>query len=144
MAALLKPKTVTVTSLDGEEKDFIISRLPATVGREIVAQYPLAALPKIGDYAVNEAMALKMMAYVAVAGVEPELRLTTKVLVDNHATDWEMLFQLERAMLAYNTSFFGKEGLSTFFGTIGETFKQYLMKTLTDLLAASSKLKPPA
>jgi hypothetical protein len=87
----------------------------------------------------------KMMAYVAVADSEPELRLTTKALVDNHATDWEMLFQLERAMLAYNTSFFEKENLSTFFGTIGETLKQYLMKTLTDLLAASSKQgKPPS
>lgn len=140
---LLKPQAVTVTSLDGDEKTFFISRLPAVQGREIVAKYPMSALPKVGDYAVNEETMLKLVSFVAVE--KPDgLRLTTRALVDNHVSDWEMLFQLEKAMLAYNTSFFGNGKTWDFFGNIGQSLKAFLISTLTDLLAASSKPGKPA
>lgn len=49
---LIKPKEITVIDSDREEHTFIISRLPATIGREILAKYPLSNAPKIGDYEV--------------------------------------------------------------------------------------------
>ena len=135
---LLKPQLVTVTSLDGVEKAFFMSRLPAVQGREIVAKYPMSALPKVGDYAVNEEVMLKLMSFVAVEKADG-LRLTTRALVDNHVSDWEMLFQLEKAMLSYNTSFFTNGNTSDFFVTIAHTLKAFLISTLMDLSAASSK-----
>lgn len=36
---LIKPKEITITDADREEHTFIISRLPATIGREILAKY---------------------------------------------------------------------------------------------------------
>ena len=53
MSDLIKPKEITITDLDGDEKTFIISRLPATVGREVLAKYPVANAPKLGDYGVS-------------------------------------------------------------------------------------------
>lgn len=144
MVDLVKPKSLTVTSLDGETKEFFISRMPAVQGREIVAKYPMSALPKIGDYAVNEETMLKMMGFVAVAAADG-LRLTTKALVDNHVSDWEMLAQLEKGMLAYNTSFFGNGTTWNFLGNLKQTLKAFLIETLTDSLAVSSKAgKPPS
>jgi hypothetical protein len=143
MADLLKPKEVTVTSLDGDEKVFRIHRLPAVQGREIVANITVSALPKLGDYAVNEATMLKMMAFVEAKSKDKWVRLENQTLVDNHVSDWEMLFQLEKAMLSYNTSFFGNGKIYAFFGTISQSLKALLTSTLTDLLAASSKPKGP-
>ena len=146
IAGLLKPKSFEATTLDGEARVFWISRLPATLGREIVAVYPMSALPKIGDYAVNEATMLKMLAHVAVEIAPGNFqRLTTRALVDNHTGDWECLFAVERAMLAYNTSFFQNGKISDIFADIGQNLSRWISKTLTDLLAASSRQgKPPS
>ncbi|VDY34656.1 Uncharacterised protein [Morganella morganii] len=91
-------------------KTFIISRLPAITGREILAKYPLSNAPKIGDYEVSKDAMLKMMAYVCVPVSGEELPLKTQALIDNHVPDGESLIRLELEMLKYNTSFFGKGG----------------------------------
>ena len=83
---LIEPKDQPVTDRAGKEKVFIISKLPATVGREVAAKYPVSILPKIGDYAVSEATMLLLMSYVAVPPATPggpPLQLTTKELVNN-------------------------------------------------------------
>ncbi len=139
MADLLKPKEITATTLDGETRTYIISRVPAVQAREIMATYPMSALPKIGDYKVNEQTMLAMMKFVAAQSGDTQVRLETRVLVDNHVPDWEVLFQIEKAMLSYNTSFFTKEKTSDFFGTLKATARQWLIETLTDLSAASSR-----
>ena len=144
MTTLLKPKEITVTGLDGEQKAFVLHRLPAVQGREIVAKYPMSALPKIGDYATNEETMLKLMQFVAAKSTDGHLTpLSTRALVDSHVTDWEMLFQIEKGMLAYNTSFFTNEKTFDFFDTLKATSKAWLISMLTDLSAASSKPKGP-
>lgn len=140
----LNPKLLPVQGRDGEFKDFVISHFPATVGREIVTQYPLTAIPKIGDYKTNEALMLRMMAYVAVVvpaqGDAPErcLELSTRTLVDNHVGDHERLMRLEWALMEYNCSFFGNGKASTFFETIAEKGKALIIQTLTDFSRQSS------
>ncbi|MEM8085904.1 hypothetical protein Q4R24_17360, partial [Morganella morganii] len=104
---LIKPKEVAVKDADGVEKTFIISRLPAITGREILAKYPLSNAPKIGDYEVSKDAMLKMMAYVCVPVSGEEIPLKTQALIDNHVPDGESLIRLELEMLKYNTSFFG-------------------------------------
>jgi len=140
MSILLKPKEVKLSDADGIERTYMVSRLPAVAGREIVTQYPLSAMPKVGDYAVNEGMMLKLMAYVAVVKDDgTELRLTTRVLIDNHVSDWEVLAKLEMAMMEHNVSFFRNGRALNFFEAIARKAQPWISQMLTDL---SGQLSP--
>lgn len=145
---LLKTKEVSVEDQDGTTHRFLVSRLPAVEGREIVTQYPISAMPKVGDYKVNEAIMLKLMSYVAV--VKPgesgdnQIILTTKALVNNHIPDWEVLAKVEMAMMEHNVSFFRNGRGLTFFEAIARKVQASVSPMLTDLLAQLSKqTKPP-
>lgn len=133
---LLQPKEFSVTTQTGEPRVYILSKFPAIAGREIVAKYPLSAMPKVGDYAVNEETMLKLMAYVGVPreGAEP-LQLTTRALVDNHIPDWETLARIEIATMEYNVSFFGNGKASGFLDAITAKAQALLSQTLTGSLA---------
>lgn len=141
---MIEPKEIEVAGIDGSSKTFIISKVPATVGREIVAKYPTSLTPKIGDYAVNEEIMIKMISHVsAVSADGGHIPLKTKALIDNHCTDWQMLARLEFAMLEYNTSFFGDGKVSGLLVTLAEKLKPFLIKILTDFSAQSSQSKKP-
>ena len=137
---MIEKKEISVKCIDGTEKAFLISKFPAIAGREIVTQYPISNIPKVGSYKVSEEIMLKLMCYV---GVELEggtvQMLTTKVLVDNHVPDWEALGRIEVAMLGHNTSFFLKGKISSFSDTIKANAGQLISSTLTDLLAQLSQ-----
>ncbi|MBG6006333.1 hypothetical protein I5E98_08055 [Proteus mirabilis] len=128
---LIKPKEITVIDSDRQQHTFIISRLPATIGREILAKYPLSNAPKIGDYEVSKEAMLKMMEYVAVEKEGQEIYLKTSTLIDNHVPDGEALIRLELEMLKYNTSFFGNGG--------SQNFLQYLLGKLSGSLPSIIK-----
>ena len=143
---LIKPKEITVIDSDRQQHTFIISRLPATIGREILAKYPLSNAPKIGDYEVSKEAMLKMMAYVAVEKEGQEIYLKTSTLIDNHVPDGEALIRLELEMLKYNTSFFGNGGSQNFlqylFGKISGSLPS-IIKTLMASLPSSSQPASP-
>lgn len=138
MADLIKPQNITVKDRDGNEHSFVISRLPATVGREILAKYPVANVPKLGDYGTSTEAMLLMMRYV---GIERDdgsiLTLKTQALIDNHVPDGEALIRLELEMLKYNTSFFGLAGNSDFVGSLLQKYLPLVIKTLMDSLPPS-------
>lgn len=142
MADLIKPEEITVTTADGVEVVYVISRLPATVAREVITQYPVSALPKLGDYGRNEELMLKMFQYVGVAGKggngQP-LMLKTRALIDNHVEDFETLIRLEMAMLEKNCSFFAKGKASGYLASLAEKVQTLITSTLTDSLRAFSK-----
>lgn len=137
---LLEPKEITIKTLNGNDKTYVISKFPAIAGREIIAGYPLTAVPKMAEYSANEAIMLKAICYVGIPrptinGVEQApLMLVTKELVDNHVPDWETLAKLEIEMMKYNTSFFGQGEISTFLNTIIKKFLVSVSPTLTPLL----------
>lgn len=134
---LIKPKAIAVKNLDGGEKEFIISRLPATVGREILAKYPVANIPKVGDYGVStEAMRL-MFNYIAVDVDGKQVKLSTQALIDNHVEDGEQLIRLEMEMLRYNTSFFGGAGSSDFLSSLLEKHLPSIIQIVTRSLQQS-------
>lgn len=140
MAELIQPKEVEIETQAGEKRVYIVSKFPAVQGREIIAKYPLSAMPKLGDYAVNEETMLKLMAFVAVPRDEgAPLQLSTRGLVDNHVPDWETLARVEWAMMEYNVSFFGNGKGLTFFEAIAAKAQAYLSRTLTDLSAQLSQ-----
>lgn len=135
---MLEPKTVSIKCLDGTEKEFVISKFPALVGREVVTQYPTTAAPKVGDYQRNEELLLKMMSYVAAITPGGEIKLTTRELVNNHVPDYEALMRLEAKMLEYNTSFFNLAGVSTLLGGIEGKARELITQMLT-LLSQQSQ-----
>lgn len=139
MSTLIQPKPYDVELPDGTTKTFILSKFPAVQGREIVTQYPLSAMPKVGDYNVNESVMLKLMAFVAVEVNGVTMPLRTKELVNNHVPDWETLARLEIAMMEYNCSFFGNGRASTFFDAFAQKAKSFLLQMSTDLSAQSSQ-----
>lgn len=136
---MIQPKEITIETQAGESRTYVLSKFPAIQGREIIAKYPLSAMPKLGDYAVNEETMLKLMGFVAVPRDSGEpLRLSTRALVDNHVPDWETLARIEFAMMEYNVSFFGNGKGSTFLEAISQKAQVLISKTLTDLLAQFS------
>lgn len=99
---MIEPKEIEI---DG--KTFVISKYPATEGREIVAKYPSENMPKLGSYQVSHEIMLKNISHAALKDSDGTLRpLKTKALIDNHVGSWETLVKLEWAILEYNISFF--------------------------------------
>lgn len=137
--ALLNPVEKTFTTREGGGKVFILSHFPAVQGREIIAQYPLTAAPKVGDYAQNEAIMRKLMAFVAVPTDAGPLQLTTDALINNHVPDPLLLAKIEIAMLEYNLGFSLAEGLSNLSDVFGTTLRTWISKTLMGLSAQSSQ-----
>lgn len=138
MIDLIKPKEIELADMDGNVRTYVISRLPYPVGREVAAVYPVANMPKVGDYKASEAVMLKLMKYVAIQPEESDMiRLSNMDLIANHIPDTTVGLKLEAAMLAYNFDFFGQGGLSGFLKGFLETRLPSIIKTLTPLLPPS-------
>lgn len=143
---LIEPKEVQIADIAGSEKTYYISKIPCIPAREIVTQYPVTAMPKIGEYKLNEALMLRLMTYVeAVASDGSRIRLSSPALVNNHVTDYEALARLEAAMFEYNTSFFGKGKNFISSGSFAKKAAGLISQILTALSEQSSqKAKPPS
>ncbi len=102
---LIEPKEITI-DYEGQELKFNIGKFPATVGREIITQYPVNNIPKLGSYLESENIMLKLMQYVERVYDDRVQPLSNKALVDNHIPSWEVLIKLEGNVLDYNCSFF--------------------------------------
>lgn len=131
---LLQPKSIEING-----KTFILSKFTATAGREIVSKYPLSMVPKLGDYAVNEATMLKLMSFVGVDLDGRTQPLSNRALVDNHCVDWETLALIEKEMLEYNCSFLTSGLVSTFLQDLAQNIPQWISQMLTGLLAELSE-----
>lgn len=132
---MIQPKEITIKTQAGDEKVFIISKFPATVGREIICKYPLSGLPKLGEYSVNEETMVKCLSHAsAITEAGTELPLKNKAFIDNHVPDWETLVRLEFALLEYNCSFFQAGKISSFLDLIVARIEPLISKTLTDSL----------
>lgn len=137
---MIEPKEHTVKQADGSDRVYILSKVPAVAGREIVAKYPLANVPKLGDYPASEEVMFKLMAYVqAVTKDGQTVPLTTRALIDNHVPDTMTLMRLEAAMLEYNFGFFVRALSSGFFGSFSQKAEQWITGTLTPLLEQLSR-----
>lgn len=139
---LLEPKNVDIVTGSGATKTFIISKFPAIAGRRIIAKYPLSAMPKIGDYEVNQETMLEAMSYVAVPveGAEP-LRLSDANMVDNHIPDWETLAKLELALMEYNCSFFANGAIQSFIEVLVSKAAPILSQIVTSSVQVLSKME---
>lgn len=131
----IEPKQITLSG-----KTYVLTKFPATVGREIITQYPMTALPKIGEYKTNHALMLKIMSYVGVMvdGRHDPLMLTTEDLINNHIAKTEDLMRIEWAMIEHSFDFFADGRASGWLGMVADRISPLITKTLTDLLGQSS------
>ena len=134
---LISPQEITI-EYEGEELKFNIGKFPATVGREIISKYPIANLPKVGDYQTSEETMLKLMCYVERVYPDRVQPLVNKALVDNHIPSWEVLAQLEIKVIEYNCSFFGNGKAFDFLKKSVTLAEPKITEILTALLAKSS------
>lgn len=121
-------------------RKYIISKVPATVGREILFKYPTSNIPKIGDYAASQDIMLKLMSYVQ--AVTPEgnrIELKTQTLVDNHIPNAETLILLEKEMFNYNFDFFHDGNASAFLNGLEKRATTKGIEILTTLLERLSQ-----
>ena len=128
---VLKSKIVTIADLDGVEKQFKIHRVPAVLGREIFTQYPITAIPKVGNYEANENLMLQLIQYAQVESEGSWVALENRVLIDSHISCWEMLIKLEKELVQYNTGFLAKGNLST-------ALKSLLTQVLTSIKSSET------
>lgn len=137
---MLEPKEVVV---DG--KVYVISKFPAVAGRKIMTQYPISAIPKVGEYGTNEEMMYLIMTYVAVKNVanNTELQLVNRDLIDNHVPNWETLMKLEYLMMEYNCSFLANGKVSSFLESIAEKLPSWITKISTPLSEILSPAEKP-
>lgn len=120
-------------------KKYIISKLPATVGREVLFKYPTSNIPRIGDYAVSQEIMLKLLSYVQVELPDGSLlALKTQALVDNHVPNAETLIILEKEMFMYNFDFFQDGTASAFLAALEKRAIQKGSEILTTLLGQLS------
>lgn len=108
-------------------KTYTINKFRATVGRKIVSQYPLTALPKMASYEQNEEVMLMLMAHVEVHLANgSKLPLSTRELVDNHVDSWDSLVSLEYQTLKFNCPFMQEEGMNSLANMLKDTAAKYL------------------
>jgi hypothetical protein len=146
---LREPKEITLLDGNEQERKFILSKMPAFEGFEIMARYPVSlatsTIPKVADWNTVNELQLKIMKYVAVDINGRPMRLSTQALIDNHTGDWECLAKLLAAEVEYNNSFFRKGIVSNFF----EEVVQKMLGKLSEILTSSSgpsspTTKPPS
>lgn len=128
--------------MDGEELEYTISRIPAVYAREIITQYPSSAMPKMGNYEVNEKLMVKLMSYVAVKKGDQEIKLGNKDLINNHVPDFDVLAKIEFEMLQYNSNFFSIGKISKGLSGLAESLKPLITQILKDSqVPLSQKIK---
>lgn len=109
-------------------KTYTLNQFRPTVGRKIVAQYPLTAIPKMASYDQNEEIMVLLMSHVHVhlpGGVK--MPLNTIDLIDNHVPSWDDLVNLEYQTLKFNCPFMQDGGASSMMEAIKGFASEYLV-----------------
>ena len=136
---MIKPKTITVKDIDGQQREFIITRFPATDGMEILYKLPTAALPKIGDFDTLKEARNDIFKFVYVNIGDKDMPLSTKALIDNHTGDAETAIKVMKEIIEYNYSFFQNGILSVFLERVAKKIPDIAQEILTRFSQQSSK-----
>ena len=134
---MIEPKETTI-----KDKKFVISKIPAFDGLEIILNLTKSPLTK--DVVLETDTILKLVSYVAAFDANGnKVMLTSKDIANSHVNDWEMLRDLALKMAEYNCSFFPKGGLSGFWREFAKNTKFKIAQTFTLLLQRLSVAERP-
>lgn len=143
---MIQPKNITVKTESGEDKVYTLTKIPyMSGGREILTQFIPTAMPKVGDYQLNEALSKKLFGFVFVDVGGNKIALSTTDLINNHVPDFQVGLRIEKEMLEYNFGFFDQGKILAFFQDLGQKAQASILPILTRLLEQSSqKAEPPS
>lgn len=137
---LIKPKEIQI-----EGRTYIISKIPATKAVEIMAKSVLGAIPTAREYPLLEAMMIETMEYVAIKHPNlGELRLNSKVLIDNHCLDaegnpsYQVYLKILDEISEYNTFFFHNGRPSIFLKNLIQALPEKIIKIFSPSSPVSS------
>ena len=150
----IKPKEITLKSQvlqDDRERTFRISRYPATEGVELfmMAAEVLGAMAKPSSSSnisaeKTKAFVIKICGYVESQMPSGDyIKLNSKLLIDAHIPDYEMLFKIVREVHDYNSFFFNSGRLLKTSLSLMDQAKLLISKTLTQFSQPSSVKKSP-
>ena len=136
---MIDPKEIEING-----RKYILHKLPAIAGREIITQYPIANIPKIGSYETSQELMQKLLSYVTVKLENGnEIALETASLIENHVPDAITLMKLEKAMLQYSFDFLADGEISKFLDLVLKVADRQITKMLTLVLQQSSDQGEP-
>ncbi len=103
--SLLEPKEISLKDINGQERRYLIGKVPYMAGgRELAVDYLTSA--KRGDYKRNQELAALMFRHVAAfADDGTEIQLKTNALTDNHVPDIPTGLKIEMAVAEHNLGF---------------------------------------
>lgn len=104
---MIESKEFPLKLEDGSEKTYILHKFSCIEGREILTQYPVTGMPKLGSYEENQKLMFRVLAKVSIRlSDDSELYLSNRSLIENHIPDAETLLKIEFEMFKYNFNFF--------------------------------------
>ena len=130
--ALLEPKDVTLTDLNGEERYYRVGKVPYAAGGRRLAVEAIAKLKKL-EYIDDPELARVIFSHIAaIADDGAEIILKTDALVNNHVPDIPTGLRLEMELVEHNTGF-------SIAGKVRE-FQQVCMRSTKQLNSITSTL----
>lgn len=118
------------TEFEVAGKKYVATKFRPTVGRRIVAGYPITMMPKVGNYDDNEALMVLLMSHVSVVTESGLLPLTTIELINNHVPSWENLVEIEYKVLSFNCPFMSTDKLAPLTEMIKTLAAEHLADTI--------------
>lgn len=130
-AGLLEPKTVEINGYK-----FIISKMPCTVAQEVIFKLPTGLIPLLSNFSQTEEVAFKMLSYCerVYEDGQPNIKLISKTIIDNHVPNFDTLIKLEQECLQYNYDFFNDGRVLDFLNKGLSHVESRASGMLTDLL----------
>lgn len=136
---MIDPKEIEING-----RKYILHKFGAVAGRHIVTQYPIANIPKIGNYEASQELMEKLMSFVTVKLENGnEIALETAALIDNHVPDAVTLIKLEKAMMQYNFDFLADGEISRILDLVLKVADRKITQMLTLILQSSSDQEEP-
>ena len=127
---LLKPKTIKVKTLDNEELEVTISRLPTTDWDDLISNFVASQIPKIDNMLNKKEIRRKMMSYCEI----DNKRLINDDVTNALIPDGVTLKKIQWELFDYNTGFLGNGDKSLMLSRVKEMIMHTFTKTLNQAM----------
>lgn len=141
-----QPKEIKVLDSDGNEKTFIIGKIPADEGLKVVSAFPEIMTTRSKDMTYEISKKLIMLGCfieIEEAGQKEMIQLDNVHAINNHLDATSIVYVADQ-ILSYNFGFFPKAGMFqqlidsitslASMSKVGAPFVKKLMERLTQLL----------
>ena len=140
---LLHPKRFLVKDVFGNEKEFILSLMPATAALDFQARAASVFISKSAEIAQIHELRDLLFRYVAVEIDGQTVPLVNATLIDNHVLGGVQVAGIVAYMVEYNFNFFGTAGSPGLANSLLDKAMSWIIPTLAPLLERLSQVDLP-